>query len=362
MERGRIISTPAEVSEVGVRFLNLIRTFGDRVIPILLPGLDTYLGPLLPGELMIIQARTHHGKSLFITEWEKRLANYHISIGKSSQDGSSGSVIGHVDTETPLQHLALDLLAAGAHLNLPDVVYGDGTIDPEAIIASARMISRTPIYPITTRTGEGDVTLTNVLKSLLLLKEGQLDGIEREVSIVFLDYLQAFPLDPATRRAHMDQQRRLQVASDVDTVRRMGSENALFCPTVLGSQAKQPANEPRTLQGTNPIQLLGMYASQETANAAQRTDRLISLTIPLRDGYANGSQVTYGSEVFTVTPSLIFVKVNKQRLKGLPAGGVFVYNITDSVDPFEKFQLLYKDTHGYKCPWSAPVIPHRSTY
>lgn len=67
-----------------------------------------------------------------------------------------------------------------------------------------------------------------------------------------------------------------------------------------------------------------------------------------------GSKVSYGPQVFDVTPGLVFVNVLKQRLEGLPAGAVFAYEF-DAAEPdaMKRYTLIWSDDQGFVAPWSS---------
>lgn len=338
-----IIHTPAQVGQIGINYLDQIAHSRDRLAPILMPGLDAYFGPLLPGELCVVQAQTHHGKSLFMRSWANRIASYYASRGRPD-------VIPWIDTETPIDHLAMNQLASLSGSNMPEVVYGGRTIDLVALTRAATEIAKTPVFPIATRVGDGredEIHLSNIQNALRLLMTGKVDGVEHQIGAVFIDYLQALPYDPTVRKQRdIEGQRRLQVSRDVEVSRRTGS--MCNAPVILGVQAKQTLD---VRSGDLPIP--GMYDGQETANIAQRADRIISLFMPGKR-YPKGTPIEFANERFIVTPGLMFVRVLKQRLLGLPSGATFAYEIQwGAKSEKERFSLLWAEDHGFDLPGSA---------
>jgi hypothetical protein len=147
----------------------------------------------------------------------------------------------------------------------------------------------------------------------------ELMGRKLTVAAVFVDYIQALPIDPEIKQAVRDQQRRLQVRSDVYRFRQMA--RYFDCPLIYGSQAKQ------VLQGTaGPNMLIpGNYDSEETSAIGQRSDRIISLWMP-KNTHTIGSTIDHKNIEFTVSEDMIWVKVGKQR-GGHPAGRAWMCRV-----------------------------------
>jgi len=364
----RIITTPAEIGGIARNYLTQLRANENRLVPILLPGLDGYFGPGLPSEMIEIVGWSSNGKSTFMRNWASRLARYYLEMGVSDPEGGPGGVIGWVDTETTMEHLALSFMAREAGISVPAIVYGKDRTQIQALNNAARRIAGSPIYALSSRPSEGtgtfdEVTLTNALKWLLALKNGNVDEWKHVVLAAFFDYLQSFPVDPKRSKYSNDGGRRLQVLGDVNEVRRMGG--VVGMASILGVQANQEmrprgpqlrekVNE-KTGEATPPeIVLPDMYSGAETAETATRPDRILTIGTPARMGYRIGKPIRYEDQVFVVTAGLVFVYVAKQRLDGLPAGGMFVYEYTpEERDVFKKYKLLYADDQGYKAPWKV---------
>jgi RNase P/RNase MRP subunit p30 len=66
---------------------------------------------------------------------------------------------------------------------------------------------------------------------------GGRDGSKSKPAAIFVDYLQALPIDPEIRQAMIKDQRRLQVRQDVYRLRQAAVQ--FDCPIILASQAKQ---------------------------------------------------------------------------------------------------------------------------
>lgn len=332
----RLIITPAESALLGVEFIKSLHAQRDRLMPLLLPGMDTYFMPLLPGELVAVVARTHNGKSWFMNQWSKRMV-------KHLQSKNRDEAIVWVDTEMTADSLGTSAIARGAGLRMADVLYGKAGLDMTALMNAAKQVAEVPLYTIATRLGSKDggaeVHLTNIQNGIRDLVRGQVDGQPRKVAAIFVDYLQALPVDPVVRKSAAENQRRLQVSRDVDRLRSMAG--MFGCPVIVGVQAKQD------LAPTEAQKVLGLptiYDGQETANIAQRPDRIISLSVAPRN-FPRGHRIDYRGFNGVVRDGLMFVGVWKQRaaFDALPAGHVFAYEMSDDLDPFKSMRNLWSE-------------------
>lgn len=323
-----IVVTPAEQAQLGVKFITDMHDQRDRAMPILLPGeISFYVPPVLPGENVMVVGQTHNGKSLFMDLWARRYVKHLRSKGRQDE------IVVWVDTEQPADYLATSQMAALSGISDHDVLGLPG-LDLKKLLGATNIMADSGIYLIATRLGEDqagkEVHLTNIHKGLQMLQRGEIDGTPHKIAAVFIDYLQSLPIDPSVKRAGIENQRRLQVSNDVDTLRRMGAR--LSCPTIVGVQAKQTLS-PSDLQ--KAFALPSIYDGQETANIAQRPDRIISVSVAARN-FPLGSTIRYNHDSFLVRESLLFVGVMKQRriLEYRRAGHAFAFDIAeDTSDP-----------------------------
>ena len=319
----RHIVTPAELGVLGVQAVQRLHDNRERLMPMGLPGMENYFVPLEPGSLTIVQAQTHNGKSWFMNRWMRRMIKY-------LQSRNRDEVIVWVDTEVSADYLAMNRVSAESGIGYREIVYKQG-LDMKALLRAAAAVAGVPLYTIATRLGRdgSEIHLTNIRKGLDMLEKGQVDGTPRKIAAVFIDYLQSLPLDPVVRKERdIDKQRRLQVSRDVDTCRVIGSQ--FDCSVILGVQAKQT---PEMTAMWKALHLPSMYDGQETANIAQRADRIISLSVAARN-FPLGTNLEYRNEQITVVENLMFVGVLKQRGDGFPAGHVFAYMLdNNATDP-----------------------------
>jgi hypothetical protein len=320
------VFTPAEASTLGVEYIREMEKQRHRAMPLDMPKIGNYLAPLMPGEVCGVQAQTSNYKSGFMNAWEHGLAQYLRNSRRETE------IVIHVDTEIPVESLSVQEISRGSEHTMADLSRGN-VYDWGRVIRAAGDIAGVQIYRITGALGRDNMPelyLSNIYRAIRYITSGQLTGEELQPACVFVDYLQALPIDPEVRSGtDLKNQRRLQVREDVYRLRRMAAH--LKCPVVVGVQAKQ------VMSGhLGPNMLIpGMYDGEETSSIAQRFDRLISLWMP-KNTHQVGETLIHKSRSFgQVAENMIFVRVLKQR-GGLPAGQLWQCEIdfkTNRIQP-----------------------------
>lgn len=302
------VFTPAETSARGVEYVEELAANKDRVMPLDLGEIGQYLAPLMPGEICAVQAQTSNYKSGFINMWEHKLAEHLRRASRSDE------IIIHVDTETTIEGLAMQEIAHASNHSVADLSRGN-VRDWNDVIHAAGSIAGVNIYRIANSLGKDDspdLYLSNIYRAIKYITDGSLLGRELLPACIFVDYLQALPIDPENSQEKRRDQRRLQVRDDVYRMRRMAGY--FKCPVVVGVQAKQ---EMAGAGGPN-MRIPGTYDGEETSSIAQRFDRVVGLWMP-KTTHTVGEMLSHNGLVFEVRENMIWVKVNKQR-GNLPAG------------------------------------------
>lgn len=304
------VYTPQETSMLGIQRIQQMEAERHRAMPLDIPSIGDYLAPLMPGELCAVQAQTSNYKSGFINMWEHQLARYLAEKKRENE------VIIHVDTENTIEALAMIEIGRGADHTIADLSRGN-VRDWARVMRAAGQIAGINIYRIGASLGKEtmpDLYLSNIYRAIKYAVSGELLDKPIKPAAIFVDYLQALPIDPDVKKgaAEMKHQRRLQVRQDVYRLRQMAVH--FDCPVVVGVQAKQ------VLSGAPGANMLipGVYDGEETSSIAQRFDRVLSLWMP-KMTHTIGQRLTHGGLNFEVTEELIWMKVNKQR-GGLPSG------------------------------------------
>ena len=312
------VFTAADKSTIGTEYIRQMQAQKHRAMPMPLAniGFNKYFADLMPGEICAVQAQTSNYKSGFMNWWEKQMAHY------LAGNGRQGEVIIHVDTENSIESLAVQDIARSSGYSVADLSRGE--IDNwKPIIKAAGAIAGIPIYSVANSLGQDnmpDLYLSNIYRAIRAMVTDELLDNPITPACIFVDYLQALPVDPEVKEgSDLKSQRRLQVRQDVYRLRMMA--NYFNCPVVVGVQAKQVL----TGHGGPNMMIPGTYDGEETSSIAQRFDRVISLWLP-KTTHTVGDMLTHKGMNYEVEEDLMWVKVNKQR-GGLPAGRAWQYRI-----------------------------------
>ena len=302
------VFTPAETSTRGVERIKAMEANKHRAMPLPIEKIGEYFAPLMPGDICAIVAQSSNYKTGIMKMWETFLAGYLKENGRDE-------VIIRVDAENSVEGLAIQDIAMLSNHTVADLSRGN-VRDWKQVIEAASSISDIAVYRIATSLGSDmatDLYLSNIYRAINYMVKGELTGQPLKPACIFIDYLQALPIDTEVATAEIANQRRLQVRQDVYRIRQMSTH--LDCPIVVGVQAKQ------SLGGHTGSNMLvpGMYDGEESSSIAQRFDRVIGLWMPKTTHTVGDSLTHKGTINFEVTEDLIWIKVNKQR-GGLPAG------------------------------------------
>jgi len=311
-----LIYSPSDGVSYAVKYLenarkNLAAGYGLR-FPIDEIARNYPVPPLMPGKVMTVQAKSHHGKSAYMNFWQndlaERLADNHrredIIIAVLAENMVEEALIGEMLRQA-------ERMGKRGELSSMDTV---------RLVASE--IQTTPIYYIGESIARSDdgmprPTMTNIGRAIGRIIEQRKDkGLKTHIQGVFVDYIQAMPLDNEVLGAMPDKTRRLQVRSDFFGLRRLAVKYKTPC--VLASQSKQDFPAPREMQVPT------LYSHQETSAIPQHTDADIGLWMPKNDLPYN-ELITFKKISYRVTENIAWMRINKQRgfdpetLKLLPA-------------------------------------------
>lgn len=306
-----IIHTPAETARLTVQRAQQMADNKHRSMPFFIDKIAGYFADLMPGETCGIIAQTSNYKTGSMMIWERVLAA-HLKM-----NGRENEVIYHVDVENTVETLGMMETARYSNHSMADISRGN-VRDWGAIIRAADKIAGIEIYRIADKLGGGEdvpeIYLSNIFRAIDYARKGNLLDRPLHPAAIFIDYLQALPLDPEVKRSSKDieKQRRLQVREDIYRIKRMAKY--FECPVIVGIQAKQTLNGH---SGPN-MQIPGVYDGEETSSIAQRLDRLVGQWMP-KMTHTVGQHLDHGSISFDVDEMTVWVKVLKQR-GGLPSG------------------------------------------
>lgn len=319
-EPSNAVYTPSEVSAYGLELIESIRDRKDRAIGIGIPFLEDYFAPLVPGQVAGIVGQTSHYKSALLHLIEHKTAEQLVRQSRENE------VVIHVSVEEGIEEQAFLEFARYGGEDAGKLARGIVS-DWNNLVKVSYTIAGVPIFRIGDSIKRSEkvqqMHLSNVMKSI--------DFIQKEFKVtpamITIDYLQALPLDSEYKSMDDDSQRRLQVRRDAYRIRQMSIR--FNSPVWVACQAKQ------ILANKDAVLIPGMYDIQESADVAQRFDRLIGVWLPARS-YPVGTRLKIGGEEIQVTDDLFIIRVNKQR-GGLPAGKIFVCRINYSNNSVESW-------------------------
>ncbi len=283
----------------------------DTGIGLPIAEIRDYVPPVMPGQIAAIIGQTSNYKSGFMHFIE------HEAATRLSKKGHKNHILIHVSVEETIEDQAY--VALSREMNVDAGEIARGAIQDWSLLEQAAIrIGDIPIYRIGESLARADdmpmLYLSNMMRAIDFLVNGDVLDWKVIVAGIFFDYLQAFPIDPEIRQANRDQQRRLQVRSDVYRLRQAARKYA--CPVFVNVQAKQHLDGARA-----PVMLPGVYDGEETSSIAQRFDRIFSIWMP-KTTFPVGESFEYRSRQFIVRENSLWIKVAKQRGR-LPAGRVW---------------------------------------
>jgi replicative DNA helicase len=301
------IFTPPQVSAAGVAAIERMKSVASRTLSIGIPVIREYFAPMLPGQVCAVIAQTSNYKSGFLHHIEHLMAEQ-LQLEKRDE------VLAHVSVEEGIEEQAFYEFARESGENPGSMARGE-VQDWNRLMQAASRVGTIPIFRIGDSLARAEdapnLYLSNMIRSLRYLQQDLL-GKPIKFAALFFDYLQAFPIDPETKSAVHDQQRRLQVRSDIYRLRQAASY--FQCPVFVAVQAKQKLDG---AAGPNML-IPGIYDGEESSSIAQRCDRVISLWMP-KQTHSINSTIEHKGFSFVVKENLLYVKVCKQR-GGLPSG------------------------------------------
>lgn len=305
-----LVYTPAEVANIGIESAKRITGYAEYGLPLGIEGIDGYFAPLMPGQMGVVIGQTSHWKSGFMSFLSETSAR---GLAATTKRNQKAPAVIFISTEDFIEEQAYVSMAR----NSAEAVRGlsSGQIhDLPALEKTAIDIAGIPIYRIGMSFARPSVFyeqlyLSNLIRSVELIAQ------KRDIRGIFVDYLQALPIDPEVAKAEISQHRRLQVRQDMF---RLKQACAYYkAPVWVAVQAKQNMST-----SAQHLKIPGIYDGEESSSIAQRTDRGIGLWLP-KMHYLPGSTIRLGGREITVTEDMLLLKVLKQR-GAFPSGRVWL--------------------------------------
>lgn len=247
-------------------------------------GLEKKIPPIHVGEVGILGAGSHHGKSLFLKHWI-------FQAQKKLSDSKTRAVIGYVSHEDTGEMTAQQQLKK---YNGNETEFAD---DLFVYIGRSFGMKAEDI---------AELYMSNIIRSLeFARKEKFADPMP--FSAIAYDFIQKTPPDPERRKMVSDMQRRLQLADDSKRI----SDAAVYftCPILVAAQTGL-----KKLNSAYSAEMLipGDGDFEEAKEIYQYADHAITAWLPRLDKPV-GSKVESGNWNFTVTDNLFFIRSIKSR-------------------------------------------------
>ena len=275
-----------------------------------IPGTDfsDYFARMMPWEITAVIGQTHNGKTLFTDWWE------HAICDQLNAEGRTDEMVVHISLEESLEAMSFQQHSRFSGVPVSKIASGD--VDLSVLKISMNKIAGVPIcYVADSAHSDYDappLTLSNIYRTLRELKNGNVIKGEQKFAAIFLDYLQALPLDEEVRSSGEPNKRRLQVRQDVYRLREMTVH--LDAPIIVNVQAKQELASPR-----KPYFIPDIYDGSETSAIGERFDRVLGIWMPKVKDYRIGEVV---DKLGTISEEDFYIRVNKQR-GGFASGKTF---------------------------------------
>lgn len=272
--------------------------------------------PVLPGKVVTVGAQSHNGKSMFLDFWKDDAAKRIVKANRR-QDIIISVLAEDMVEEAMAVALMKELERTGEK----------GTIlSEDGLLKMSTRLYGVPVYfigySISRPQVSAEANMSNVERAIGRIFERRKDQAkDTNVVMLGLDYLQAMPLDKEIMSAVIDKRRNLQVAADMQALRRIARR--VPCPVVAASQAKE---ELKHHPGPN-MRIPGLLDMGETKVIGDHTDTNFGLWMPKID-LPWGEVVEHGKTNplrYRVLTELVWIRCNKQRgfdpftLQRLPA-------------------------------------------
>lgn len=306
------IYTPAEAATIGIESSKRVSKYAEFGLPLGIPGIDGYFAPVMPGQLATLLGQTSHYKSGMMGFLAEKAARY---ISEQRRRDNKPPAIVFISTEEFVEEQVYSAIARNSTETVRGLSSGK-ILDIKQLERAAEEVAGIPIYRIGISFDRENVFyeqlyLSNLIRSLDLISD------KRDIRGIYVDYLQALPIDPEIMATDITNHRRLQVRRDIYRLKQAATFYKV--PVWVAVQAKQ------ILTSNSQIKLPGVYDAEESSSIAQRADRSISLWLP-KNHYLPGTNLNLGTRSLTVTENMMLLKVTKQR-GGFPSGRVWVCKI-----------------------------------
>jgi hypothetical protein len=302
--------------EAATATMNTILAGGDHENigwPMPFLGMDTYVAPLPPTHLRLVTAHSQNFKTTYFL----------AEIMANAQNGllKDNSYVIFITAEETIEEIIAPMIAVKTGDRVRDLFRGM-VKDGGKLDAAVAQVEKTNIIVVgdsihRETDGYGVLTSTNIARILERFVKGESKLGDIHVAAVYIDYLQALPLDPELRdQAYKDQDvRRLAVKNTAFYFKDI--TKSLRLSTIVGSQAREKLSAPLSMY------FPGFYEDHESTDPVRRADSKIVIWVPSTT-HTPGSAVKHGEMWYTAEENYIWFKIWKQR-RGWPSRKAFFY-------------------------------------
>ncbi len=319
----QVLFTPNDAVKAALEAIEDRRRSGISGVGVGLPGVDDYLLPGRPGEMIGVIGRSRHYKSGFMQWWARTTAH------KLAQMHDEEHNVVYVTWEQAIDEMICWDLAYTARMNAIDVIQGkvsDEEMQRLRMVHGPRRIV-TPLYLIGHSTREQRHRPRLSMAAVEQCLYSMIDEFKLKPSIVFLDYLQQMEPDEG-------QDRRMQVFYNVHRCKDMAL--SMSCPVVVGTQANRESYTDKL--GKLPKWGIPPFtSSQESSNFEQTCDKMIGVWYPIRD-HPNGGKLETKQVTLDITSNLLILQILKQKIG--PSGKWWPLRIEPEINDIHELVML----------------------
>lgn len=275
----------------------------DELVPWPWKALDRIAGPLAPGSLTIVSARTGSGKTLFIRNWLHHLAEM------------NGPGVAYFPTETPVREVLRGIVCAELGVDPKDISRGDFTGVDGGADGFFRVTQETAKRLLTRRsdlTGAPLMLYQSARPSLPLIRHTLTKAKADGCAVACIDHILRLDIGDGTQLF-------AEVTNAVRSLKQLAEE--LQLAIVITSQQGRQAFAGDRLAAFGPPDLSALKGSgalEEEADLVLFLHRLLKDDLPDKTRAALRSGLLPWQDA--IAPHLMGVAIGKHRLDGSKLG------------------------------------------
>lgn len=301
------VKTPREVA---ISTLNLIQDrmlSGAAGLDTGIATLDNMLMPVMPGELVVVMARTGNFKTGFLRCWYGEVVR---QLQPPRETGAPAEVVAYVSWEMAQEEIGLYDLVGGTGIDAKQAWQGKCSDSELALLAEgANRRERMPVWLLGHSIASPNIGPTMTMAAVRDGLKAMEERWNKHPAVIFLDHLQEVAHEPGEMGADY----RMLVLKDVEGAKQLARD--MNAPVILAVQAGRQCD-------TRDFKVPQIGDAQECSRIEQAADKVIALWMPKTTEPLGQPVPGIG---LACTPNLLVVGIRKQRMG--PAGGFVVLHI-----------------------------------